>query len=161
MRLKRRLQMKGFFVSILAAMCAAVVSVQLAVRPVPVSTDPNNWWQQRFAQKQALIKAGGSQVVFLGDSITHNWEGPGKAQWDKYFAGAPYHALNLGYGGDRTEHVLWRLDHGELSGYSPSVIVLMIGTNNTGHHKFEDEPPLDTILGIKAVLDKIREKAPQ
>ena len=119
------------------------------------------WWPQRFAEKQKAVEAGGSAVVFIGDSITHNWEGPGKAAWDKYFAGAPYHALQLGFGGDRTEHVLWRIEHGEFSGYEAKALILMIGTNNTGHFPFEKEPPADTILGVKAVVDALLEKQPK
>ncbi len=146
------------------AVCAAglVVSVlaQSSVIPVPQSEDPNHWWQKRFREKQELVKAGGADVVFIGDSITHFWEGKGRAVWEKYFAQGPYKALNLGYSADRTEHVLWRLDHGELDGYKPKAVVLMIGTNNTGHHPIENEPPADTIIGIKAVLNKIRRKAP-
>ncbi len=117
------------------------------------------WWPQRFAEKQKDIEAGGSSVVFLGDSITHNWEGPGKAAWNKYFAGAPYHALQLGFSGDRTEHLLWRIGHGEFDGYEAKAIVLAIGTNNTGHEPHE--PPADTILGIKAVVDRLLEKQPK
>ena len=119
------------------------------------------WWPQRFAEKQKAVEAGGSSVVFIGDSITHNWEGPGKAAWDKYFAGAPYHALQLGFSGDRTEHLLWRIEHGEFDGYEAKAIILMIGTNNTGHFPFEKEPPSDTILGIKAVVDALLEKQPK
>lgn len=116
------------------------------------------WWKSRFEQKQALVKQGGWELVFMGDSITHGWEGSGKSVWDQTFGG--YKALNLGYGGDRTEHVLWRLDHGELDGYQPKLLVLMIGTNNTGHRPLEQETPEDTAAGIKAILDKIGQKSP-
>jgi beta-glucosidase len=118
------------------------------------------WWAKRFEEKREEIRAGGgSSVVFIGDSITHNWENAGKAVWEKYFAGAPYHALQLGFGGDRTEHLLWRIDHGELDGYEAKAIILAIGTNNTGHEP--KEPPADTILGIKAVVDRLLEKQPK
>ena len=127
----------------------------------PTAEWATSWWMKRFNEKQKAIVAGGSQVVFIGDSITHNWEGPGKAAWDKYFAGEPYRALQLGFSGDRTEHLLWRIDHGEFDGYEAKAIVLMIGTNNTGHFPFEKEPPSDTILGIKAVIDALLEKQPK
>lgn len=68
-----------------------------------------------------FIKKGGSAGVFIGDSIVHGLEG--SAVWREKFAGAPFHALNLGFSGDRTEHVLWRLDHGELDGYKTKVVV--------------------------------------
>ncbi len=148
-------------VLMLALAVAAVAGADIrAVTPVPQNADTNSWWMKRHAQKLERVKAGGSRVVFIGDSITHFWEGNGRAQWEKYFAGAPYHALNLGYSADRTEHVLWRLDHGELDGYEAKAVVLMIGTNNTGHWPFEKEPPADTIIGVRAVLDKIRAKQP-
>ena len=132
-----------------------------AVTPVPQNADANGWWMKRFAEKDALVKAGGSQVVFIGDSITHYWESRGKDQWERHFAGEPYRALNLGFSADRTEHVLWRIDHGELDGYEAKAIVLMIGTNNTGHFPREKETPVDTIIGVRAVIDRIRAKQPK
>ncbi len=116
------------------------------------------WWKARFEQKQALVKQGGWELVFMGDSITHGWEGSGKKVWEENFGG--YKVLNLGYGGDRTEHVLWRLDNGELDGYQPKLLVLMIGTNNTGHRPLLQETPEDTAAGIKAILEKIARKSP-
>ena len=132
-----------------------------ATDPVePDSPWQKSWWPKRFAEKQELVKAGGAPVVFLGDSITHNWENQGRLVWDKYFAEGPYRALNLGFGADRTEHVLWRIDNGEFDGYEAKAIVLMIGTNNTGHFSAVDETPADTIIGIKAILDRLRAKQP-
>ena len=132
-----------------------------ALNPVPQSADPNHWWCKRFKEKMAFVKAGGSRVVFIGDSITHGWETAGSGMWYKYFKNSPFKALNLGYSADRTEHVLWRLDKGELDGYEAKAIVLMIGTNNTGHFSEADEPPCDTILGIREIIRKIREKQPK
>ena len=116
------------------------------------------WWKKRFEEKQALVKQGGWELVFMGDSITHGWEGGGRKVWQENFDA--YKTLNLGYGGDRTEHVLWRLDNGELDGYQPKLLILMIGTNNTGHRPPEQESPEDTAVGIKAILDKIGQKSP-
>ena len=154
MNLRRKLSL------LLTVVAFAASADILSLTPMPQNADPQGWWMKRHAQKMELVKRGGSRVVFIGDSITHFWESKGRAQWDKYFAGAPYHALNLGYSADRTEHVLWRLDHGELDGYEAKAVVLMIGTNNTGHRSREKEPPADTIIGLRAVLDKIREKQP-
>ena len=139
---------------------------QAALRSVtPVVPDANwtkNWWMPRHEQKMQLVKAGGAPVVFLGDSITHFWENgdKGRKVWNRHFAEGRYRALNLGFSGDRTEHVLWRIAQGELDGYEAKAVVLMIGTNNTGHFPFEQEPPEDTIVGVKAVLDAIRAKQP-
>ena len=149
---------------VFAALAAVMSGVLLAdpvraITPVPQSQDPNNWWMKRFNEKQELVKKGGSEVVFIGDSITHFLEN--SEVWKTYLAKAPYNALNLGFSADRTEHVLWRLDHGELDGFQAKVIVLMIGTNNTGHFDRKDETPVDTIIGINEVIRKIRQKQPK
>ena len=78
-----------------------------------------------------ISKQGDAKLVFLGDSITAGWSGKGKDVWTKYWA--PMDAANFGIGGDRTEHILWRLQNGNYDGLSPKLTVLMIGTNNTGH----------------------------
>ena len=132
-----------------------------AVTPVPAGGE-GSWWMNRFEKKQAEIKErGGSKVVFIGDSIVQNWEHKYWREWERQFGGEPYNALALGFSGDRTENVLWRIAHGELDGYEAKAVVLMIGTNNTGHRKFDKEPPIDTIVGIKAVLDAIHAKQPK
>ena len=143
---------------------AALVCASLFAMPSTEPTDrlSTDFWAKRHAAKMALAKAGGSKVVFIGDSITHNWEnnGKGRQQWDEYFAGEPYKALNLGYSGDRTEHVLWRIANGELDGYEAKVIVLMIGTNNVGF-RMGKESVIDTIAGVWRVIQAIRAKQPK
>lgn len=146
------------FAAVGAFALAAGAFEQLSMKPVPQSTDPNNWWQRRFAEKQALVKAGGGEVVFIGDSIMQGLDG--SKVWNEVFAKPPFNAINLGFSGDRTEHVIWRLDHGELDGYKAKAVVLMIGTNNTGHRKYADETPVDTLGGIWEVIRRIRQKQP-
>jgi len=94
-----------------------------------------DWWTKRHEDKLAEAKQVGksAQVVFIGDSITHNWEKDGLPVWNRVYK--PLNALDLGFGGDRTENVLWRLLHGEVDGLAPKVAVLMFGTNNTGHRQ--------------------------
>jgi lysophospholipase L1-like esterase len=100
----------------------------------------------------AIAKKGGVEVLFLGDSITHGWEG--QKAWKEHFE--PLKAANFGIGGDQTGHVLWRLTEGkELEGISPRVAVLMIGTNNSGR----DSAP-QIAEGIKAIVKTIQEKSP-
>lgn len=118
------------------------------------------WWlprhEEKLAEARKLVAAGhGPEVVFIGDSITQGWEKEGREVWQRHYAG--HHALNLGFGGDRTENVLWRLQHGELDGLEPKVAVLMIGTNNTGHRA---ENPETTAAGIKHLVDEIRQRLP-
>jgi lysophospholipase L1-like esterase len=96
------------------------------------------------------------EIVFVGDSITEGWEKDGREVWQQHYA--RHHALALGFGGDRTENVLWRLQHGEIDGLSPKAVVLMIGTNNTGHRA---EDPRTTAAGIKRLLDEIRRRLPK
>ena len=132
-----------------------------AVTPTAWNGDPTCWQMKRHNEKMAVVTNGGAKVVFIGDSITHFWETHGKTQWNKYFADGKYRALNLGTSADRTEHVLWRITEGrELDGYEAKCILLMIGTNNSGHFPFDKEPPLDTIHGVREILRVIAERQP-
>ena len=132
-----------------------------AVTPTAWNGDPNCWQMKRHHEKLAVVTNGGAKVVFIGVSITHFWETNGKAQLAKYFSEGDLKMLDLGTSADRTEHVLWRLTEGkELDGYEAKIIFLMIGTNNSGHFKFSEEPPSDTILGIREILKTIRAKQP-
>jgi beta-glucosidase len=119
-----------------------------------------DWWMPRHEQKlqqvRQLVAAGrGPKLVFIGDSITHGWEDGGKRVWEQHFA--KYDAVDLGFSGDRTENVLWRLQHGELDGIKPKAVVMMIGTNNTGDRQ---EDPRTTAAGIKRLVDEIRGRLP-
>jgi len=119
------------------------------------------WWgprhEQKLEEKRRLLAAGtGPEIVFIGDSITQGWEKEGREVWQSHYA--PHHALDLGFGGDRTEHVLWRLQHGEIDGIAPKVVVLMVGTNNAGHRA---ESPQTTAAGIKRLLQELRQRLPQ
>jgi beta-glucosidase len=116
-----------------------------------------DWWlplhKQKLQEKDRLVAAGTPpEVVFIGDSITQGWENEGRAVWQRHFAGR---ALALGFGGDRTENVLWRLQQGEIDGIAPKVVVLMIGTNNAGLRA-----PESTAAGVKHLLDRVRQRLP-
>jgi lysophospholipase L1-like esterase len=116
---------------------------------------PLNRDVQRHKQFLEIVKKGNPDVVFLGDSITQGWEGAGKTVWKEKFA--PLKAINLGIGGDQTGHVLWRLtEGGEFETIKPKVVVLMIGTNNTGGHKAED-----IAGGIGEIVKTIHKKSPE
>ena len=101
----------------------------------------------------AIAKKGDVDVLFLGDSITEGWEGGGKEVWKKDFR--PLKAANFGIGGDRTQHVLWRMQNGELEGIKPKAAVLMIGTNNPGSNTAEEIAD-----GIEAIVAELRKKRP-
>ena len=118
------------------------------------------WWLNRLEEKQNEIAGGGGEydVVMLGDSITHFWED--FTYWScgrDVFDGMreKYAMLNLGYGGDHTENVLWRCENGELDGYRAKVVQIMIGTNNNG------DSPEDTALGIKKIIESVKAKQPE
>jgi lysophospholipase L1-like esterase len=104
----------------------------------------------------ANAKKGNIDLVFIGDSITQGWEGNGRDVWHKYYGHR--RAINLGIGGDRTEHVIWRLTHGNLSNIQPKVAVLMIGTNNTGH---SDQAPHHVAAGIQRILEILKAQTPE
>ena len=136
-----------------------------ALLPLTQNRDWKSYdWVVRHEQILALNKPGAIQadVVFLGDSITHFWSGEpkakrvaGKDSWEKWIA--PHHPINLGYGWDRTENVLWRLRHGEVAGLKPKAYVVLIGTNNlSGINNVED-----TVEGVAEVCREIRRQSPQ
>ena len=136
-----------------------------ALNPAVVATDRLSevWW----ADRHKVIVAGlaghaDTQLLLIGDSITNNYD---KAKptnenfqpiWQQYYA--PRKALNLGFSGDTTANVLWRLDHGEVDGLHPKVAVLLIGTNNTG---FLHETAEQTDAGIDAVIVDLEHHLPK
>jgi lysophospholipase L1-like esterase len=115
------------------------------------------WWQPRHDQKLAdLKKMEKVDLLMIGDSITHGWEGRGKKVWDEYYS--KRNAFNIGFSGDRTEHVLWRLQHDAIKGIAPKLAVIMIGTNNTGHRQ---DPAEETAAGIKAIISELEKQVPE
>lgn len=119
-----------------------------------------DWWLPRHEQKLADAKAikdkgGKIDLLFIGDSITQGWEKEGAAVWEKHYA--QRNAFAIGFGGDRTENVLWRFQHGALENMSPKLVVMMIGTNNTGHRH---ENPATTAAGIKNLLNELQQRLP-
>ncbi len=129
-----------------------------AVKPVPREGNPLKQ-HESFVE---IAKKGGVDLLFVGDSITNGWRNyngqngrGGKRVFDKHFA--PLKAANFGIGGDRTQHVLWRLQNGELDGIQPKVVMLMIGTNNTGGNDNSAEQIAD---GVKAIVAEVHKKSP-
>lgn len=113
-------------------------------------------WLTRHEKFNQQAAGGGFDVLFVGDSITQGWEGAGKDVWAKEIA--PLKAANFGISGDRTEHVLWRFEHGNLEGkLNPKVMVLMLGTNNTGHRK---DKPEEIAAGDGAILKMFHARFP-
>jgi lysophospholipase L1-like esterase len=134
-----------------------------ALIPVTQNRDHRSYdWVERHNAILELNKSGvaNAQVVLIGDSITHFWGGEpkstrvsGATSWEKYLA--PHKPLNLGFGWDRTENVLWRLRHGEVAGLKPKAYVVLIGTNN-----FQVNSVAETVDGIEEVCEEIRRRSP-
>ena len=129
----------------------------------PVSRMGQDWWHARFDAKQVELRHAPVDLLWLGDSITQNWERSAPESWQDF---APVwqrfygdrHAVDLGFKGDSTCHLLWRLEHGELDAISPRVAIVLIGANNFGHiHTDADE----TFDGIQVILDVIHRRLPQ
>ncbi|MFT5154853.1 MAG: lysophospholipase L1-like esterase, partial [Planctomycetota bacterium] len=123
---------------------------------IPATKGEEAWWQQRFQAQKTNTAEGTAQLVFIGDSITQAWEGPGKDVWQEFYADR--NPLNLGISGDRTEHVLWRLEYGGIQKINPKVAVVMIGTNNTGH-KLQD--PVEIAAGVTEILAQLQSNWPE
>ncbi len=153
---------------ILGSLCLAAIGTAImafpgpehsAVKPVP--RDPN--WVKRHEKFVEIAKRGGVDVLFLGDSITDAWGGEGHGQnspGSKLFADkfVPLKAANFGIGGDRTQHVLWRLQNGELKGITPKLVMLMIGTNNSNG---KDNTAEEIADGVKAIVAEIQKQSPK
>ena len=121
-----------------------------AVTPVPRL---NLGWLVRFDSINQQAHRGHVDLIYVGDSIVEHFDNQGKEVWAHYYAGR--NALNLGFSGDRTQHVLWRLDHGNIAGISPKLAIVMIGQNNAGYNTGEEIGE-----GIAAIVQKLRADLP-
>jgi acetyl esterase/lipase/lysophospholipase L1-like esterase len=143
------------------------LSTNTALVPVPKLEEDSYDWYARHAEVLRIKDRLNPEVVLIGDSITHFWGGEpksalanGPVSWETAFG--PYRTLNLGFGWDRIQNVLWRLDHGELDGLHPRVIVLHIGTNNTTDTEHaRKNTPAEIAEGVGAILRRLRAKTPQ
>jgi len=116
-----------------------------------------DWWLPRHQEKVSIAQQGNIDLLMIGDSITHGWDnkGAGLATWQQHFGDIK--SLNIGFGGDRTENVLWRLAHQGVEGISPKLAVIMIGTNNTGHRM---EQPQYIAKGVHEIVTELKLRLP-
>lgn len=133
-----------------AARAQETKTIHDAIKPVPRT----GGWMKRHEAMNERVKQGNVDLVFIGDSITQGWEGRGKDVWKKFYG--ERNAVNLGISGDRTQHVMWRLDNGNLAGISPKAAVIMIGTNNSGTNS-----PEEIAEGVTAIVRQLQEKTPK
>ena len=158
--------MKTLKFALLCAIFSSLVSVasaqeskkeNSATKPAP----RDKGWEKRHEAFVGIAKRGNVDLLFLGDSITDAWggEGHGMGGGHKIFTSkfVPMKAANFGIGGDRTQHVIWRLQNGELDGIKPKVVQLMIGTNNSNGSDNTAEEIAD---GVKGIIDEIKKKSP-
>ena len=146
----------------------AMTDINTALIPVPWLEQDSYDWYARHHMELELQKTMKPRVVLIGDSITHFWGGlphwaraSGPIAWQQAFGTDESAVLNLGFGWDRTQNVLWRLRQGELHGLNPQWIVLMIGTNNlTGTSHARANTPEEIVEGVAAVRDEIRRLSP-
>ncbi len=132
------------------------------IAAVPLSRMETGWWRARHLEKLAEVRTRRIDLIWLGDSITQDWERQGPPDWQDF---APVwqrfygdrNAVNLGFKGDNTGHLLWRMANGEIDGIQPKAAVVLIGANNMGRVHWSAP---QTIGGIEAVVDDLRRRLP-
>jgi lysophospholipase L1-like esterase len=140
---------------ILFATLSATPALAQNTAAVPAVTFP----MQRHDEFLQVAKKGDAKCLLMGDSITDWWRTTGLAVYDQNFG--PLHCANFGIAGDRTQGVLWRMQNGELDGYVPAMMMLMIGTNNLGGGRGRaGNTPEEIAEGITAIVKTFRGKFP-
>jgi lysophospholipase L1-like esterase len=132
---------------------APEVHLNAAIVPVPRTDWATN--RQALVLKRAKEAPGDYDIEFIGDSITEGWEGRGKNVWSDFYGHRK--VINFGVGGDRTQHVLWRFEQGQLDGIKAKVAVVMIGTNNSNN---QDNTEAEILEGVTAIVQQIRTRQP-
>jgi beta-glucosidase len=150
----------GLRALLLSTLLFAIGAAQPASAPrpledasAPIVKQGNARFLQLHESFLARAKAGPIGLLFLGDSITEGWNKAPEV-WEKYYA--PYQPANFGIGGDRTQHVIWRIENGELDGIAPRVVVLMLGTNNSASYTAGQ-----IAAANKKIVQLIRAKLPE
>ncbi|MBS0560023.1 MAG: hypothetical protein JSR21_08220 [Proteobacteria bacterium] len=145
------------------ALHAVLAAPHTVLAAVPIGRTDLPWWRERHEAVLKRVRSGQPvKLVWLGDSITQNWEKHGPPEWQDYAPVWQHYygdreALNLGFVGDTTASVLWRLQNGEVTGISPKAVVLLIGANNLGRVHWGAE---DTLAGIDAIVADLRKRQP-
>jgi lysophospholipase L1-like esterase len=156
----RRRLILGVLVFALAVPIGADARTILAA--TPISRTDLSWWRTRHEAKLKEIAAAKPELIFLGDSITQDWEDTGPPDWRDF---APIwqrfygdrHAVNMGFKGDTTASLLWRIRNGEVAGIAPKAAVILIGANNLGKVHWSAE---DTVAGIDAIVGDLHHRLP-
>jgi beta-glucosidase len=133
------------------AAAAPAAKVNTAVVPEPGGSDT---WRERHKAMNDRVKEGHVDLVYIGDSIVGNWKWDGKPVWDYYYA--KRNGVIEGISGDRTQQVLWRLQHGNVDGITPKLAIVMIGQNNGPFNTGEE-----IAEGVTAIVKTLRQKLPE
>ena len=150
---------------ILLCLLVCVGAVVRAAEPPDVAAfkknkdgTPDQRFIKRHEQFVAEAKKGGVDLLLVGDFLTDDWRGNNKNHVRAIFdhAFSAYHPANFGQGGDYTQHVLWRLQNGELDGIQPRVVMLLIGGTNGSN----GDDPEKIAAGVRAIIETIRQKVP-
>ncbi|MEJ0019372.1 MAG: GDSL-type esterase/lipase family protein [Acetobacteraceae bacterium] len=150
-------------VLLLLPVAAAAPPPHTVMAATPLSRMDLPWWRTRFEAKQEELRSRRIDLMFLGDSITQDYEYSGPPDWREFtrvwqrFYG-DRNAINLGYSGDTTAHLLWRIRNGEVAGVAPKVAVILIGANNLGRVHWS---AADTLAGIDAIIAELRRRLPR
>jgi lysophospholipase L1-like esterase len=159
LRLPRR---DAIFLTALSATFPSASKAGTILAASPISRMALPWWSVRHQAKLKELARVRPNVIFLGDSITQDWEKSGPPDWQDFvpvwsrFYG-DRNAVNLGFTGDTTASLLWRIQNGEVAGIAPKVAVLLIGANNFGRVHW---PAEDTVAGIDAIIAELRHRLP-
>jgi lysophospholipase L1-like esterase len=146
----------------LAATCPSIVSARTILAATPIARTDLRWWRLRHEAKLRELAQVKPELIFMGDSITQDWEDAGPPEWRDF---APVwqrfygdrHAVNLGFKGDTTASLLWRIRNGEVSGIAPKVAVVLIGANNLGRVHWSAD---DTVTGIDTIIIELHKRLP-
>ena len=157
----KKILVQVFCFSIIVSTCAIAAKNPCDIKAdsnsvVPIPRLDKESWVSRHNDILKRIKQGKVDIIMVGDSITHFWETTGKQVWDKYYANR--NVVNMGISGDKTQNVIWRLEHGEVNNINPKLAVLMIGTNNSKNNDYTSQQIAD---GVQAVVCQLRTRLPQ
>lgn len=146
----------------LSASSAPGAELPATLKPEPQHRDPYDWngRHEDVKKRNSTVKP---EYVMIGDSITHHWGGEpsvgslktGPQSWEQLFG--PHAVANLGFGFDYVDNAYYRVQHGELDGISPRVIIILLGTNNLGHRR---DTPQACADNIKALVRLVHQKCP-
>jgi lysophospholipase L1-like esterase len=146
----------------LVATCPPVGAARTILAATPIARTDLPWWRQRHEAKLRELAQAKPELIFLGDSITEDWERAGPPEWQDFAPAWQHfygdrHAVNLGFKGDTTASLLWRIRNGEVAGIAPKVAVVLIGANNLGKVHW---PAEDTVTGIDTIIVELHKRLP-